>query len=174
MAIWYYHDGNERKGPIEEVELFSLKAAGEIAPGTLIWKEGMEQWSEYQNVFPEPPGSPSSGHPSLAAEKKSHFPASPAGANTPMAMAIISVVLGVFGFAGCLCMPLYVFGVVAVVLGHLALNANKKAPDDTVKVLSIIGLVFGYLAILMVILFVIFMILGLSVPFLEQFMSAGA
>lgn len=45
MNQWYYADGrHERQGPIDDVALAGLHAAGHIGPGTLVWREGMVDW----------------------------------------------------------------------------------------------------------------------------------
>ena len=40
-AMWFYAQGSERKGPIEESALLQM---GVLAPSTLVWKAGMSGW----------------------------------------------------------------------------------------------------------------------------------
>lgn len=42
-SSWYYADNGERKGPVTFSNLQSLLQHG-LAPSTLVWSEGMEQW----------------------------------------------------------------------------------------------------------------------------------
>jgi hypothetical protein len=42
---WYYSRGNaDMQGPVSPAELARLAQAGELRPGDLVWKEGMEEW----------------------------------------------------------------------------------------------------------------------------------
>jgi Zn-dependent protease with chaperone function len=45
MANWYYLIGAERRGPITEHELRALAQTGKVTPSTLVWKEGMQNWT---------------------------------------------------------------------------------------------------------------------------------
>ena len=58
MQWWYEHDEAAR-GPVIEAELMRLFEDGRIGEDTLIWKEGMEKWMRFAEVFP--PGTRSSG-----------------------------------------------------------------------------------------------------------------
>ena len=40
-AMWFYAQGSERKGPVEESALLQM---GVLAPSTLVWKAGMSGW----------------------------------------------------------------------------------------------------------------------------------
>lgn len=57
---WDHAENNERRGPVDEVAFQSLVAAGTIQPGTLVWRDGMAQWtplsdSGYQAGAVSPP-----------------------------------------------------------------------------------------------------------------------
>jgi hypothetical protein len=41
---WYYSKNNTQLGPIEQHELISKIAAGEVAASDLVWREGMLDW----------------------------------------------------------------------------------------------------------------------------------
>jgi len=48
---WYYAiGGQERKGPVPENELKQLLGAGQLPANTLVWSEGMAQWTPAQEV----------------------------------------------------------------------------------------------------------------------------
>jgi len=47
---WYYAEGNQQKGPVQEAELDQLFQSGQITGATLIWKEGMANWEAYSSV----------------------------------------------------------------------------------------------------------------------------
>jgi hypothetical protein len=58
--MWYFAKNNERQGPMEAEELRALVMQGQIAPGTLVWKQGMAQWepiesTEFQDLLPPAP-----------------------------------------------------------------------------------------------------------------------
>lgn len=55
---WYYIDGPDRVGPINESDWADLLRTGKITPETLVWYEGMAKWTPYSQVAPavvEPP-----------------------------------------------------------------------------------------------------------------------
>lgn len=49
---WYYMQGEQRVGPIGEEEFKALVAAGTVTPATYVWKEDMENWRPYGELFP--------------------------------------------------------------------------------------------------------------------------
>lgn len=68
---WYYVKNNERCGPVEPVRLKQLADAGEIRRDSLVWRAGMADWVEAEQVrglFPEPEQP---GKPNLVAEPQS-------------------------------------------------------------------------------------------------------
>jgi uncharacterized membrane protein len=49
MSDWYYAENNEQRGPVLEAELKSL-LAGKLPTDTLVWKEGMSNWTPAAQV----------------------------------------------------------------------------------------------------------------------------
>ncbi len=49
MSDWYYAENNEQRGPVLEAELKSL-LAGKLPSETLVWKEGMANWTPAAQV----------------------------------------------------------------------------------------------------------------------------
>lgn len=47
---WYYARGNKQMGPVSAVELKRLAAAGEIQSDSLVWREGLTEWTAARNV----------------------------------------------------------------------------------------------------------------------------
>lgn len=48
---WYYAvGGQERKGPVPESELKQLLGTGQLSTSTLVWSEGLAQWTPAQDV----------------------------------------------------------------------------------------------------------------------------
>lgn len=50
MSDWYYAADNEQKGPINEAELKGNLASGKIPADTLVWKDGMDNWTPANQV----------------------------------------------------------------------------------------------------------------------------
>ena len=69
---WYYVKNNERCGPVEPARLKQLADAGEVQRDSLVWRVGMANWVEaeqVQGLFPPPaqPGAPSLAEPPVGA-----------------------------------------------------------------------------------------------------------
>jgi len=45
MSDWYYAANNEQKGPVNESELKANFASNKLPVDTLVWKDGMENWT---------------------------------------------------------------------------------------------------------------------------------
>jgi len=54
---WYYVENGRRVGPISESTMEILVRAGAIGAGTLVWREGMEEWRPYAEAAPEEAGA---------------------------------------------------------------------------------------------------------------------
>jgi uncharacterized RDD family membrane protein YckC len=63
---WYYADGSERVGPLDEARFRDLVAAGRIRPETLVWNESLSGWAAFRDV--SQPGPVSLGAPAQTAE----------------------------------------------------------------------------------------------------------
>src|SRR5271156_6166628 len=50
MSDWYYAANNEQKGPINESELKAIFAANKLPADTLVWKDGMDNWTPANQV----------------------------------------------------------------------------------------------------------------------------
>merc|ERR1711879_370333 len=49
---WYYQDQyREKQGPVNKPELLMMLEQEKIAPQTLVWKAGMEDWETAQDVL---------------------------------------------------------------------------------------------------------------------------
>jgi len=59
MSDWYYAANDEQKGPINESELKANFATNKLPIDTLVWKEGMDNWTPANEVpafsFRQPP-----------------------------------------------------------------------------------------------------------------------
>jgi uncharacterized membrane protein len=70
MSDWYYAADNAQKGPINESELKANLAANKIPGDTLVWKDGMDNWTPANQVaafsFRQPP-APAAVQPTAVA-----------------------------------------------------------------------------------------------------------
>jgi hypothetical protein len=56
---WYYAEGNERRGPVDDAQFKQLAATGKIGPDTLVWKAGLPAWQPFRTLTSaEPPPVP--------------------------------------------------------------------------------------------------------------------
>ena len=59
---WYYVEGGQQAGPVDEAQLEALRTAGRIDAETLIWREGMANWQPYREARASgAPGAPTAG-----------------------------------------------------------------------------------------------------------------
>lgn len=149
MFEWFYGDGGQQVGPIDESALHALIASGRIGPATLLWREGMPKWMSlgelnaaggiYLSTAPQFPG---------------------AGMMNPVTsgLAITSLICGIVGLATCLVF----MGIPAVICGHLAMRQIENAPALVVgRGMAMAGLVCGYLSLLIMLSFFAMMIFAM-------------
>ena len=69
MSDWYYAANNEQKGPVNESELKANLAASKLPADTLVWKDGMDNWTPANQVPTftfRPPPAPAAVQPPVA------------------------------------------------------------------------------------------------------------
>jgi hypothetical protein len=49
-TLWFYHKEGRRFGPVEEADIRGLLNNSEIAADTLVWRDGLGDWTEAQNT----------------------------------------------------------------------------------------------------------------------------
>ncbi len=49
-AEWYYSKGNQQQGPVSASELKQMAQSGHLAPGDLVWNEGMKDWKPASTI----------------------------------------------------------------------------------------------------------------------------
>jgi hypothetical protein len=87
MANWYYAKSGQQHGPVSESELRRLAEAGQLRQRDLVWKEGMEQWLEAENVPELFAGSPPAQDLPPQPSPQPHLP-QPLAYATPPAYAV--------------------------------------------------------------------------------------
>jgi hypothetical protein len=69
-AHWYYHTGERGFGPVDEADIRVLLADNEIAADTLVWRDGLSNWTEAHSTELGGPPAASSFSPSSASTMK--------------------------------------------------------------------------------------------------------
>src|SRR5580658_5663372 len=71
MSDWYYAENNEQKGPVNEAELKTHFATHKLPADTLVWQDGMSNWTPASQVpafsFRAPPAPAQTQPPAVAA-----------------------------------------------------------------------------------------------------------
>ena len=105
--MWYYEQSGNRIGPVDEATMLSLIANRTISIDTLVWTNGMANWTPLQQTqlaagLPVPPPTPYSAPaaPQYHSTPSQHHPA----AKDRVAYVLLAVFLGGIGihnfFAG--------------------------------------------------------------------------
>ncbi len=161
----YIVRGTEQAGPFTESEIRAQLASGTLSSDTLVWWDGLPEWTALSNTplatvaTPAPAPAPSVGAipapispaPVAAASVSEFAPAGPIpGAAKSSALPIVSLVTGILGLPLILCwfigLPCQI---AAIVTGHIALGQIKKDPALGGKGMALGGLICGYLGIVL-------------------------
>jgi hypothetical protein len=65
---WFYYEQGRGFGPVDEAEIRGLLRSGAIAADTLVWRDGLNDWTQAQDTElvpraePEPPSVPTPQH----------------------------------------------------------------------------------------------------------------
>jgi len=157
MPQWYYGSPAGQSGPVEERQLREMIASGHLVPETLLWRDGLKDWTRLDSL-PElhqlpstpyaPPGMPYGAYPG--------YPPQAPTSN----LAIASLVCGIVSLFFCYLSAIP--GIPAVICGHLALSAmrNSLYPVSG-RGMAIAGLVLGYLGILFTLAIVVIAVIGI-------------
>jgi GYF domain 2 len=49
-TLWYYHKDGRGFGPLQEADIRGLLKHNEIAADTLVWRDGLSNWTEAQST----------------------------------------------------------------------------------------------------------------------------
>jgi len=47
---WYYQQEGQQRGPVNDEELENLARSGTVRPETMVWREGMANWTSYSQA----------------------------------------------------------------------------------------------------------------------------
>lgn len=149
MVQWYYGENGQQIGPVSESDLGALMMSGRIGPATLLWREGMAQWSPLAQISAQ-------GGLSILPPHAGYNLLHPA---TTSGLAITSLVCGIVGLVSCLIF----LGIPAVICGHMALHQIANSRNLVAgRGMALAGLVCGYVCVLMLVSFVAFMIFAMA------------
>lgn len=141
MPLWYYGSPAGQKGPVEEDELRAMIAAGQVGPETLLWRDGMKDWTRLDAVAEFGAGAVAPYAPPGTLPPGYYVPVANNG------LAIASMVCGILAVLTCHIGG--IFGIPAVICGHFAISQIRQSPlPMTGRGMAIAGLVTGYLGIL--------------------------
>ena len=160
---WYYSKNGTQLGPVEEVDLRSKLATGEVSPSDLIWREGMTDWQPVARVpeFGAVVAYPHSNPTLPAAGAMPQSPYAPPGMQTYVPQPVIpgagkataSMVLGivslVISVCGCYSLLLVIpCAILAIVFGgqvKALVEANQAPATELGKAKA--GVIMGWIAI---------------------------
>jgi uncharacterized membrane protein len=87
MSDWYYAANNEQKGPINESELKANFASNKLPVDTLVWKDGMDNWTPANQVAAftfRPAPAPAAVQPAGTHPDTTKSNAAPESSTTPV------------------------------------------------------------------------------------------
>jgi hypothetical protein len=163
--MWYYEKNGSQLGPTETSELRPLFERGELHGGSLIWREGMPDWSpasqvdEFKDLVATAPAfvAPAApAHPQPRPMDPSMMPPKTNGlAVTSMILGIVSLPLSLFCAIGIL------LGLPAIICGHIARGKIRTSNgSETGNGFALTGLITGYLDVVLNIIVGIFIVLS--------------
>ena len=153
--MWHYAQGDKQEGPVAEDQLVGMLRDGALAPDTLVWKSGMDQWQSASGVpaLWESVGGvvqPSTGQPTYAPG-----PMNPL-AITSLVLGIVSLMVG----------TLILTAIPGVICGHMARRQIRESPfPQSGNGMAMAGLVINYIAIGLTVVVILVLIILLGIGF---------
>lgn len=169
---WHYSPDGAARFEASEETLRQLARDGKLPPSALLWREGLADWQPAAQVRPDlfettppppPPPPDDAAAPVLLppepppAPAAAYFPPLVPASRPAQSSSLVSAISGSIGlFSGlggfCCCFGFAVApiaGLVGVIFGHMAYSATKNDPEGAQdRTLSIVGMITGYLALL--------------------------
>ena len=134
-------------GPVSPEQLRQWFAEGRVNAATRVQAEGsglwkpLSEWPDFAGLFPA--GPPPGAAPSMVPPPVSLTPHTTGPVTNKMAAWSMGV--GIFSIISCCCWPI---GVVAIVLGLVAMSQIKANPNQTGQGFAIAGVVTGAVSLL--------------------------
>lgn len=166
MAEWYYSENYEQRGPVGEAELRNLWTMGTVTDDTLVWREGMTDWTPFSSALKEggaastpptsppvhssPPLSSSSAAPAPSSTGGGAVPAGMPGAsagNTSLPTPFEATASLVFGILSLVCFG-FLTAIPGVICGHMAMKQIRESNGTLGGAgLAKAGLIMSYIGI---------------------------
>lgn len=149
---WFYAQGGQQAGPVPLEQLLQMVASGQLSPADLVWREGMVNWQPLGSLPefgapPAPPASPAApyGQPYGAPGMPYQGPM-PYGTASPQSYGGMAIGGFVCSLLGLLCLG-PVLGIVAIILGAVALGGMNKTGNLQGRGMAIASIVIGVIDI---------------------------
>ncbi len=162
---YFYADANGQ--PAGPLPLDQIKSMG-LPPETFVIEENGLEWKALSSID-ETPAQPAPSQPTThagtpASNHTSNMVGSPDQPTKLSLLALFSLILGIMGFIGSCAAPFNLpLAIAAIVCGHLGLLRIKASLGTiTGKGLALAGLIIGYISLLFAIIFLVFLLMGLS------------
>jgi len=149
MSSWYYGQGGQQEGPLDEATMRERIAGGLVKPEDLVWREGMAKWLPLKEVgelstmggdLSTSPYAPPATDP-VQGQPMTYAPVPPTSG-----LAIAALVCGILSLIFCYINA--VVGIPAVICGHMAMKRIREANDQIGgKGMALAGLICGYIGI---------------------------
>lgn len=175
MADWFYGKDNTQHGPISDADIRQKITTGEIDQSTIIWREGMSDWLPLNQVPEFAPTSaptsapttnpvapqPGAASPYTAPQTNAGLPPYSGPVAPTDGLSIAALVCGIISLVACYVWAL--FGIPAVICGHMSLKKIKTAHTPVQgKGMAIAGLICGYLGILIQLVMIVFIVIAFT------------
>ena len=164
--MWFYAKDGEQHGPVEAEDIRNRLKSGELSNETLVWREGMAQWSPLGEVLElrEPVPAADGAEASSAVVSANPNPTLGGQAAQPMTqpapqlvapvqqntMALVSMILGIVSIVMCMGA---LTGIPAIICGHIARKQFRESPTpQTGEGMATAGLLMGYILTILTIL----------------------
>lgn len=153
--MWYFELNGTQQGPESTEQLQQRLKNGELSGTTLVWREGMADWTPLSQVKEFQGAQTVTASGSTPSQHAQGTPRAPGMGMPPTqnSLALTSMILGICSLVLLvLCMGILV-AIPAVVMGHIARKQIREAaPMQTGDGMALAGLITGYLGIALTII----------------------
>ena len=167
--MWYYQIDGQQEGPVPADTLRLLCDEGSVSDLTLVWQEGMDDWSPLRDAAPElcspdPVPAPAPYQPAAQNVAPSPYPAGRyrpyPGPPPGQGAAVTSMICGILGIVflvSTCCVPLtLVLGIVAMMQAGSARKASEGTGDTRALGMATAGKICGVVTIALSLVGVLF------------------
>jgi len=182
---WFYSPDGIQRHEVDDEALAELAREGRLTGDMLLWREGLAEWRPARELRadlftpaaaagppppPPPPETPVFAPAAAGPALPVYQPVPPqrpanAGALTSVISGSIGVATAITNF--CCCAGIVVTpiaGLVAVIFGHMTYSAAKEHPEaEKDKNMALIGLILGYLSLLITAGYVLYLVLVVGI-----------